>query len=100
MRAAASVAENRPPGEEYDDAFQDAVVAMLEAGGDLRHGVFAAQRDAYNRQAKRLRRSRASLCMVGRRKPRLTALETAGREPWDGRGFQSVQFDPALNRQR
>ena len=98
LRAAASVAANRPPGEDYDDAFQDAVVAILEAGGNLRHGVFAAQRDAYNRRAKRQRRSRACLCIVGTRKPQLTALETAGQEPWDGRSFQSVQFDPSLNR--
>ncbi len=98
VRAAASVAANRPPGEEHDDAFQDAVVSILESGGDLKNGVFAAKRDAQDRRRKQKRRRRVTLCMVGRRRPQLTALEKHGLEPWDGRSFQSVQFAPALDR--
>jgi hypothetical protein len=78
---AAAMVARKCPLEEYDDAFQEAAIAIISAP-TIALGVHAARMDAWNRNAKRRRRQ----------PPAAWVADEEGR--WR---FQSCQFDPSLD---
>jgi hypothetical protein len=63
--------------EEYEEAFQEAALTILKAP-NLRIGVYRAKLQAKYRYRRQKRREPASA--------------------WDGKSFQSCQFDPSIPR--